>query len=148
MYVSKKNGSSRSNYKIIDANNRYDVLYSTGESYNSGTIKLDASAADYKYLEIFYCDNLTHSGSYLRNSLRVYSPDGKSITTTIIDPVDDETRLKIKSSYYVISGKSITKKNSTYVSITNSNTSVYIDGTSSGTTPSNYIRITRVLGYK
>lgn len=149
IYVNKKKSDgTRDNYRIIDSNNRYDVLYSASDPYNAGTITLSASAADYTYLEIFYCDNLSHNGSYLRSSMRVYSPDGKGISTTIIDPVDDETRLKIKTSYYIISGKTMTKKNSTYASITNAATDVYIDGTSSNVTPSSHIKITRVLGYK
>ena len=116
-----------------------------------GTVTLSSSAANFTYLEIFYTDN----NSRQLNSIKVYSPNGKYVSLSAIEPStsSSEPRLYIRSSGWTISGTSMTPGRS---DLENKNRGVYaqiypsVGGTDVdvSVTAKNYIKIVRVLGYK
>lgn len=129
------------------------VLY-TNENGNNSTVSLSDSAANYKYLEIFYCD----SSGYGHNSIKVYSPNkakdgtaGKTIDLSLVQQLSDVGDTYIIRTRYKISGTSITPNtaNTGLIKIEGSNTSGnYYEATSIQTfAGGNYIYITRVLGW-
>lgn len=116
-----------------------------------GTITLSESAANFTYLEIFYADN----SSKQPNSVRIYSPNGKYVSLSCIEPstTNNEARVYIRTSGWTISGSSMTVGRSDlsganrgafaqlYANAGGSNIDVNIS-------TNNYIKIFRVLGYK
>lgn len=116
---------------------RPTMLYSS-TSGTIGTVTLSYSAANYTYLEIFYMDNNSNG----HNSVRIYSPNGKKIDLSLIEPSDSTaSRTYIRRSLYTISGTSLIPTASVcgYVQIDS--------GTVSHVTGTNYLKIIRVLGY-
>lgn len=79
-----------------------DVLYNdpTGES---GTVALDASAALYSHMRIYYRTNDDHY-----HSVDVFEPNGKSVTLSSVS-TGDGTAMWIKTGLAAISGTSITR---------------------------------------
>lgn len=135
------NGSWRTvldsaNYKSF-AYPQATTLYNS--SGNAGTITLSYAVSNYTYLEIFYKDNNSNGHS----CMKVYSPDGKKIDLSIIEASDTTaSRTYIRRTMYTISGTTITPN-------VNISGFVQIDGTTitQTSTGTNYLRITRVLGY-
>lgn len=125
------------------------VLF-TNESGTTGTITLSESVANFTYLEIFYSENTTvgDTNSVVYNSVKVYNPDGKVVEASIIYTKASKSTMYIKTSYYLISGSSITKKESSYAGLQTDSITVYKDGDSSTITPSDHIKVYKVLGYK
>lgn len=125
-------------------------LYSSSDGSN-GTITLSQSAANFTYLEVFYADNNNRQA----NSIKIYSPNGKYITVSCVEPATNNTepRLYIRSSGWTISGTSITVGRS---DLSGENRGVYVQlyPNANGTNvdvkleEQNYIKIFRVLGYK
>lgn len=125
------------------------LLYSTS-SGNSGTITLSSSAANFSYFEIYYTDNNTKQP----NSVRVFSPNGKYVSLTCIEPSTNgtEPRVYIRSSGWTISGTTMTPGRS---DLSGENVGVYgqfypnAGGTNIDVkvTENSYIKIYRVLGY-
>ena len=99
----------------------------------TANVKLVDSASNYKYLEIYYCDN---DNTY--NSVKVENPNGKNVLLSIQYPYQNGTSY-IKSCLISISGQQITPIN--YSSLT----------IKSGQAPtianSNYCYIRKVIGY-
>ena len=102
-------------------------LYDNSSGSN-GTITLSQTAANFSYLEIFYTDN---AGNQMQ-SIRVASPNGKTITLDCIEPNNSgQAYAYQRISSYSISGTSVTRKNSVYIqhnpsAVPNINTNVYI----------------------
>lgn len=104
-------------------------------SGTTGTVTLSETAANFNYLEIFYCDN--HNNQIQSKTLP--SPNGKQISLDNLEPGDKAEAYQRVSSY-TISGTNITRKNSVYFVIDSKgaisiNTNVYN-------------KIIKVLGYK
>lgn len=112
------------------------VLYDN-ESGSNGTITLSQSAASFTYLEIFYKDNNDRE----HQSMKIYSPNGKTSDLHAIEAVSASTL--IRRTRYSISGTSITPDSSLmgYLQIYNEGT------TPKSVTGTNFIYITRVVGY-
>lgn len=126
-----------------------DLYSSTG---TTGTITFSSSATNYSYLEIFYTDN----NSRQANSVKIYSPNGKYVTLSCVEPstTNDEPRIYIRTSGWTISGTSMTPGRS---DLSGQNQGVYgqfyPDAGGVGTkvdvktTKNNYIKIVKVVGY-
>lgn len=107
---------------------------------NAGTVTLSQSAVNFTYLEVFYTDNNSNGQS----STRVYSPNGKKIDLSIIEPSDNTAaRTYIRRTLYTISGTTITP------SVDVNGGYIQIDGGTVTTsyTDRNFLKIVRVLGY-
>lgn len=106
-------------------------------SGEAGTVSLSDSAANYPYIEIFYCDNNGNGHS----STKVYDPNGEDVDLSIIEGSSNGNTL-IRRTSYVISGTSMTPSTSAagYVQISGSTVSTLGIGT-------NYLRITKVIGH-
>ena len=110
------------------------TLYNNS-SGTTGTVTLSETAANFNYLEIFYCDN--HNNQIQSKTLP--SPNGKQISLDNLEPGDiPETYQRISS--YTISGTNITRKNSVYFVI-GSKGAISINNNA-------YNKIIKVLGYK
>jgi len=110
------------------------TLYNNS-SGTTGTVTLSETAANFNYLEIFYCDN--HNNQIQSKTLP--SPNGKQISLDNLEPGDKAEAYQRVSSY-TISGTNITRKNSVYFVIDSKgaisiNTNVFN-------------KIIKVLGYK
>lgn len=159
VYISKDIGSgdTRPAYAVIDAENyaRYlpmmpTVLYSRSKG-NKGSITLDANAANYSYLEIFYRESNDTTGDPTVQSLRydcaATNDSGTKLNRFDISSMEASSTSKtvyLRTSRYEISGTSITFKRSRYVSIVN-NVAPTVSETTS--TTNNYFKITKVIGY-
>lgn len=156
VYVSKLISNARKNCLIIDTGNylnyvvhRPFTLFSSSTG-TIGTITFSSSysAASFAYLEIFYADN----NSKEQNSIKVYSPDGKYVSLSCIEPstTGSEPRVYIRTSGWTISGTSMTPGRSN-----GENAGVYaqIYPHANGTNidakviEANYIKIFRIVGY-
>lgn len=100
---------------------------------STASVKLIDSASNYKYLEIYYCDN---DNTY--NCVKVYEPNGKNVLLSIQYPYQNGVTY-IKSCLISISGKQITPVN--YSSIT------IRSGQAPTIANSNYCYIRKVIGY-
>ena len=81
-------------------------------SGTTGTVTLSETAANFSYLEIFYRDKQGNYPGY--NSVKVYSPNGKRVDTTIIQKESADTNIsnvRINTRSLTISGTSITVDN-------------------------------------
>lgn len=103
----------------------------------SGTVTLSSSAANYAYIEIFYCDNNKNGYS----SVKIYNSSGKTTDLSTVE-ASSTTNTLIRRTRYTISGTSITPNTTTagYVQISSSTISTLGVGT-------NYIRIVKVVGH-
>ena len=112
-----------------------DVLYSGSQT---GTVTLAASAANYDELEIYYEG---YNGTNPQ-SIRVINPDGRTISTAIVEVGWTATQTRIRRTSWAISGTTITPDASRAGFVT-------IDGSAiTNTMGTNVIHITRVVGYK
>lgn len=78
-------------------------LYDNSSGSN-GTITLSQTAANFSYLEIFFGDSKVTA----INSVKVFSPNGKTVSTTICTKSD--TDIRINTRRLTISGNTITPK--------------------------------------
>ena len=107
------------------------VLYDNDTTGTGGTVTLSETSANFTYLEIFFrCNQYTK----IYNSVKVYLPDQKYVSLTSIQT--DNNGFGIYSAHVKINGTTITK----------SNYGIY--WTNSGYTHTDYIYITRVIGYR
>jgi hypothetical protein len=112
------------------------------ELYNStsgaaGSVTLSESAANFRYIEIFFTDNNGKAGG----CTKVYSPNGKTVCLSIIE-AGSSVQTYFRRTGYTINGTSIAP-------ITDSMGYVRIaTATASHTSGTNYIRIVRVVGYE
>lgn len=148
--ISKPISNSRLVYSVIDAENyaRYlpmmpTVLYSNSNG-SKGTITLEASAANYSYLEIFYCED----NSYPAHQSVRYSRDmGSRFDISSIEATPTNGYVYLRTSRYNVSGKSITFARSKYVSITSNTDGKTKTPTVTESTTDNKFKITKVIGY-
>lgn len=100
---------------------------------STASINLIDSASNYKFLEIYYCDN---DNTY--NSVKVESPNGKNVLLSIQYPYQSGVTY-IKSCLISISGKQIRPINYSSMTIRS--------GQSPTIANSNYCYIRKVIGY-
>jgi len=112
------------------------VLY-TGNG--SGDITLDDDVSNYEYLDIHFRDNAGNGDGFAR----VHNPNGKTIHLSLIESGSSFHSMYIRHTNYAISGNTLTPQ---------TNTAGYLffkNGTwDYSTSGSNYLRVTRVVGYK
>ena len=99
----------------------------------TANVKLTDDASNYKFLEIYYCDN---DNTY--NSVRVENPNGKNVLLSIQYPYQNGVTY-IKSCLISISGKQITPINYSSMTIRS--------GQAPTIANSNYCYIRKVIGY-
>lgn len=133
-YVRTGNGTIWSEWRRFIAE---PVLLFNGNE--AGTIEIDTDYQfdSFEYIEIFFADNNGKRGGYEK----IYSPDGKTVSLSIIEPSAANKTL-IRRTDYTLSGWDITPNLTTagYMTINGATAS----HTGAGT---NYIRILRVLGH-
>ena len=100
---------------------------------STASVKLIDSSSNYKYLEIYYCDN---DNTY--NCVKVYEPNGKNVLLSIQYPYQNGVTY-IKSCLIQISGKQITPINYSSMTIRS--------GQAPTIANSNYCYIRKVIGY-
>lgn len=122
-----------------------DLLF---EGSSEGTVTVDPptvnTLSNYKYIEIYFTDNNGVTGGFVKlykPTTSTSSSASSSVVLSIVEP-SSATTTYIRKTKYTISNSGIVPDLTTagYVKITSGTVS-----TSSGT---NYIRITRVLGYR
>ena len=116
------------------------TLYNNS-SGTTGTITLSETAANFNYLEIFYCDN----NSKEHRSIKISNPNGKTITLDTIEPYDADKNMYIRTTSYAINNTSITVKTYIYMNFWKVSGS---DNCGVNVEKSNYIKIIKVIGYK
>ena len=110
-------------------------LYSNATG-TTGTITLSHSAEDFSFLEIFYLNN----NNIEAQSTRVFSPNGQVVELSCVEASETDSSSYIRTSLWLISGKSMTHQRSKYISLTaNQYPQVATN---------QYIKIIRVVGYK
>jgi hypothetical protein len=114
------------------------TVLTTYSTPTAGTVTLSASAANYQYIEIFYTDNNNRQAQ----SVRVYSPNGKTIDLSCIEATDTTNRAYLRTSRYEISDKKITFKQSKYVTLESGQNPIVTHSTTT-----NHIKIQKVIGY-
>lgn len=116
---------------------QFEVSLYNNTSGSTGTITLTESVENFEYIEIFYTDNNNKVGG----SCKVYSPQGKTLSLSVIEAGSAVTTYFRRTSY-VVSGTTITPdiENAGYVRI---NTA-----TPSHTAGTNFIKICRVVGFE
>lgn len=103
---------------------------------DNGTITLDDDISNYKYIEIYGIDNNNISGAYLKLT------NLSNVTSFSIQAVEAGTGTYIRRTKYTITnGNELVPSNYGYVFINAS-------GNVSTNTSQNYIKITKVVGYK
>ena len=116
------------------------ILYENATG-NTGTVTLNQTAANFRYMEIYYkrYANTNVWGNHFSKSVKIDSPDGKNATLDIAIPAED-TLTQVCTKIVSISGTTITVKREGYGTIADGSTSI------AGT--QNAIYITKVIGYK
>lgn len=109
------------------------VLYND-ETGSNETITLSESTANYTYIEIFFKDNNGINFS----SIKVYQPNGKNVSLSNID--NSAKYITFRSAGYTISEATMTNTRKVLASF-NASSQTY-------STTTNYIYITRIIGYK
>ena len=110
-------------------------------SGTTGTVTLSETAANFNYLEVFYCDN----NSKEHRSIKIANPNGKTITLDTIEPYDTDKNMYIRTTSYAINNTSITVKTYIYMNFWKFSGS---DNCGVNVEKSNYIKIIKVIGYK
>lgn len=107
-------------------------------SGTSGTVTLSQSIGSFWYTEIHYCDNNNRD----HGSIRIYNSNNKTISLSIIEPSSGNSTY-IRRTRITTSGTSVTPDitNAGYISIGENKTWNYSYGT-------NYIKITKIIGYR
>lgn len=116
------------------------TLYSNA-SGTTGTIKLSQTAANFSYLEIFYCDN----NNKQHHSIKISEPNNKLTSLDTGESYESDKNLYFRTTSYTISGTSMTVKSYGYMNFWQVSGSDHC-----GVNPekNNYIKIIKVLGYK
>lgn len=113
------------------------VLYENSGG-STGTITLNASLVNYRYVEIYFTDNNGKSGGYTK----VWSPNGKTICLNIVE-TSSTTSVINRQTMYALSGTTMTP-NTTVAGYLQFNPSTKV--ISNSPTGTNYIKIVRVIG--
>jgi hypothetical protein len=115
------------------------TLFNANAGGESGIITLSENVVGYEYLEIFYADE---SGHVDAQSIRLCSPNNKTVDLTCIGAQEDDGKLYIKTSRYTIVNNTITFVRSKWVTLSNGVYPNIIESTST-----NYVSILRVVGF-
>ena len=116
----------------IDWGTVYDVLYNDqNEVGTNTTFILSSSAANYTRLKVFFKSN---DGDF--GSVEIYSPDGKTFSTTILHPITGI--IYFKNTLWSVSGSTITDVKAVQGAM----------GSSTSVSDASFIYITRVEGWK
>jgi hypothetical protein len=115
----------------------YEVALYNNTSGTTGAVTLSETAANFKYIEIFFTDNNGKAGGYTK----VYSPNGKTVSLSIIE-AGSGVQTYFRRTTYTISGTAITPDT------TSSGYAKIATATASHTHGANYIKIVRVVGYE
>ena len=107
------------------------TLYNN-DSGNNGDVSLNDSVANYSYIEIFFKDNNNMYGGYSK----LYNINGKTFDLNIIEAGASTTY--IRRTRYIANGNTLTVSNKGFIAWSPSVQTNYT---------TNYIYITRVLGY-
>lgn len=130
-----KNNSVKDTYSCnyIDSTVDGTVLYENANGSN-GTITLNESSANFKYMKIFYKSNYNDYGS-----LEVSQPDGKTPTISMVDDNGNYTETVFaKYTRYIISGNQISIVRQKWLEI----------GTNLKNLNENAMSIYKVVGYR
>lgn len=116
---------------------QFEVSLYNSSSGTTGEITLTESVENFEYIEIFYTDNNNKVGG----SMKVYNPQGKTLSLSVIEAGSGATTY-FRRTTYTVSGTTITPdlESAGYVRI---NTA-----TPSHTSGSNFIKIHRVVGFE
>ena len=114
------------------------VLYEDSLGGSTGTITLSASAANYRYIEIYFTDNNGKSGGYTK----VWSPQGRTVCLNIVE-TSSTTSVIYRQTMYTISGTSMTPATDKAGYLQFNPSTKTITNSPIGT---NYIKIVRVIG--
>lgn len=109
------------------------LLYENSSGTN-GTVTLSDSVANYEFIEIYVFSSSDAGTGYAQNSTKVWQPNGKSAWLTTGYCSSDNYNLKLTSA--LLSGNQITKPYGYWE---------FYYGSASKT---NYVSITKVIGYK
>lgn len=145
LYVGKPLGTSRAVYPVLDSENcrAYIPMWST-ELYNNpsgiaGTVTLYANTQNYSYIEIFYREDNTNP---TQQSVRYWVSSEGRVDISSIESSPTSGKVYLRTSRYVVSGKSLQFIRSKCVTITNGSAPTVAQ---SDTT--NYFKIVKVIGY-
>lgn len=110
-------------------------------SGTTGTVTLSETAANFNYLELYYCDNNNRQ----HRSVRIANPNNKIVTLDTAEAYDKDKNIYVRTTNYTISNKSITVRAYMYMNFWQ-----FSGGEDCGVDveKSNYIKIVKVLGYK
>ena len=116
---------------------QYEVVLYNNTSGSGDVITLSESAENFEYIEIFYTDNNNKVGG----SVKVYSPQNKTVSLSVIEAGTATTTYFRRTSYHIL-GSSLTPnvESAGYVRISTA--------TPSHTSGANYIKICRVVGFE
>lgn len=109
------------------------VLYDNSKGTN-GTVTLSETAANFSYIEIYTLSTSDSGTGYAQNCTKVYNPNGKSAWLTTGYSGTDGVNIKVCSA--LISGTQITRPYG------------YWEFNDGGKNSTNYIGITKVVGYR
>lgn len=101
LFRSQSSGSW-SDWEAVD---RHKTLYNNA-SGTRGTVSLSESSANFREIEIFFGDS---SNGALRNSIRITSPNGAVVSTSVLS--ESGTDIRVNTRKITISGSTITNAN-------------------------------------
>lgn len=116
------------------------TLYNNS-SGTTGTVTLSETAANFNYLELYYCDN----NNKQHRSVKIANPNNKIVTLDTAEAYDKDKNIYIRTTNYTISNTSIIVRAYMYMNFWQ-----FSGGEDCGVDveKSNYIKIVKVLGYK
>ncbi len=125
----------------INTNRLVPVSLYDNSSGTTGTVTLSETAANFNYLEVFYCDNNNRQ----HRSVRIANPNNKIVTLDTAEAYDKDKNIYIRTTNYTISNTSIIVRAYMYMNFWQ-----FSGGEDCGVNveKSNYIKIVKVLGYK
>lgn len=123
--------------KPVELTTFSSAIYDNG---TMGTITLNQTAANFNYLEIFYCDN-TNNGY---KSTRVYKPNGKTVELSCVEASSTSGIVYIRATEWLISGTALIFQEGKYAQLKNTEAATIINLTSN----ENFMKILKVVGYK
>lgn len=136
LYLRSQAADTWNNWEIID---RYKVLYDNS-SGTTGTLTLSETAANFRYLEIFYGKNNGRTNAIVYSSTRIFSANDKKVSL-VWGAVETTNANQFICATYTISGTSLLKSYEGYVNVNTSaghNVSV----------SNNELKVFRVVGHR
>jgi hypothetical protein len=112
----------------------YPTILFQNVSGDTGTITLSDNVMKYDFIEIYYLSTSDGEGGYSQNCTRVWQPNGKSAFLTT--GYNGSSSFNLKMTSVLLSGTQITKPYG------------YWEFNNNSSSATNFIGITRVIGYK